>query len=84
MVQYHDEPFALYRQFQSKGKYNQDRFDTLLKVIVDWNLFLAFNIIDGCTGSKSRDPLCWLFREVAGKIDSRFTVDDIIPAQSLL
>lgn len=83
MVQYHDEPFALYRQVEAKGKYNQDRFEALLKAVLDWNLFLAFNIIDGCTGSKSRDPLHWLFREVSGRIDSRFTADDIIPIVQL-
>jgi hypothetical protein len=78
MVQYHDEPFALYRQFESKGKYNQDRFSALLKAIHDWNLFLAFNIIDGCTAGKSREPLHWLFREVAGKVESQITEEDII------
>jgi len=78
MVQYHDEPFALYRQFESKGKYNQDRFNSLLKAIHDWNLFLAFNIIDGCTVGKSREPLQWFFREVAGKVESKFTEADII------
>jgi hypothetical protein len=78
MVQYHDEPFALYRQVESKGKYNQDRFNVLLKAIRDWNLFLAFNIIDGCTAGKSLEPLHWLFREVAGKVQSKFTADDII------
>jgi hypothetical protein len=83
MVQYHDEPFALYRQVETKGKYNQDRFDALMRAIRDWNLFLAFNIIDGCTGSKSRDPLYWLFREVAGRVDSQFTADDIILAAQL-
>lgn len=80
MVQLHDEPFALYRQVQSKGKYNQDRFNALLTSIYDWNLFLAFNIVDGCTTGKSRDPLHWLFREVAGKVESRFTESDIIDA----
>lgn len=79
MVQYHDEPFALYRQVESKGKYNQDRFGALLKAIRDWNLFLAFNIIDGCTAGKSREPLQWLFRETAGKVESKFTAADIIP-----
>jgi hypothetical protein len=78
MVQYHDEPFALYRQFESKGKYSQDRFSSLLNAIRDWNLFLAFNIIDSCTKGKSREPLQWLFREVAGKVDSKFTAADII------
>jgi hypothetical protein len=79
MVQYHDEPYALWRQADSKkGKYNQERFATLLNTIQDWNLFLAFNIIDGCTTGKSRDPLVWLFKEVEGKVDSVFNVGDII------
>lgn len=78
MVQYHDEPFALFRQFESKGKCNQDRFNALLKAILDWNLFLAFNIIDGCTAGKSREPLYWLFRETAGKVESQFTEVNII------
>jgi len=77
MVQYHDEPFALYRQYETKGKYNQDRLANLLNAIRDWNLFLAFNIIDGCTSSKSREPLYWWFREVDGRVNSRFTADDI-------
>jgi hypothetical protein len=79
MIQYHDEPFALYRQVEHLGKFNQDRFDALLKSIPDWNLFLAFNIIDGCTFGKSREPLHWLFREVEGKVQSRFTAADILP-----
>jgi hypothetical protein len=79
MVQFHDEPFALYRQFESKGKCNQGRFNALLRGIRDWNLFLAFNIIDGCTARKSREPLQWLFREVVGKVESKFTPADIIP-----
>lgn len=77
MVQYHDEPFALYRQFASAGKYSQKRFDALLRAIRDWNLFLAFNIIDGCTAGKSREPLHWWFREVQGKVESTFTALDI-------
>jgi len=78
MVQYHDEPFALWRQVESKGKYNQERFNTLLQNIKDWNLFLAFNIIDGCTEGKGREPLKWLFNEVDGKVEARFTADDIL------
>jgi hypothetical protein len=79
MVQYHDEPFALYRQLESKGKYNQDRFQAMVGAIHDWNLFLAFNIIDGCTSGKSRLPLDWLFREIHGRVESEFTEADIIP-----
>jgi hypothetical protein len=78
MVQYHDEPFALWRQVEAKGKYNQDRFAALLKNIKDWNLFLAFNIIDGSTEGKGRDPLRWLFKEVNGKVESSFSAADIL------
>ncbi len=78
MVRDHDEPFAIDRQFESKGKYSQDRFGTLLQAICDWNLYLAFNIIDGCTEGKSREPLDWLFREAAGRVESRFTKADIL------
>jgi hypothetical protein len=78
MVQYHDEPFALWRQVESKGKYNQQRMESLIGNIKDWNLFLAFNIIDGCTEGKSREPLRWLFAELKGKVESTFTDADII------
>lgn len=78
MVQLHDEPHALYRQFEHKGAFSSERFSALLAAIRDWNLFLCFNIIDGCTAGKSRKTLHWLFREVNGKVVSNFTADDII------
>jgi hypothetical protein len=78
MVQFHDEPFALYRQAEKKGAYDADRFTSLLTAIRDWDLFLAFAIIDGCTAGKSREPLDWLFREVGGKVQSRFTAANIL------
>jgi hypothetical protein len=78
MVQYHDEPFALYRQFETKGKCSRERLNDLVIAIEDWSLFLAFNIIDGCTEGKSREPLRWLFREIDGQVTSRFTAADII------
>ncbi len=78
MVQYHDEPFALWRQFESKGKFNQERLTTLLTNIRDWNFFLAFNIIDGCTEGKSREPLHWFFQQVDGKVQSQFSESDIL------
>jgi hypothetical protein len=78
MVQYHDEPFALWRQFEAKGKFNQERLTALLASIRDWNLFLAFNIVDGCTEGKGREPLRWLFQQVAGKVESQFTEADIL------
>jgi len=80
MVQWHGEPFALWRQFQQKGKCNPERLTALFNNIRDWNLFLAFNIIDGCTEGKERDPLVWLFDQASGRVSASFTKDDILPA----
>ncbi|HCP11458.1 MAG TPA: hypothetical protein DIT89_03915 [Planctomycetaceae bacterium] len=78
MVQFHDEPFALWRQVESTGTFSQQRMDALIGNIADWNLFLAFNIIDGCTTGKSREKLRWLFKEVEGRVHTIFTAADII------
>ena len=78
MVQYHDEPFALWRQVAFRGRCHEQRFAALLNNIRDWDLFLAFNIIDGCTKGKSREPLRWLFMELGSKVPTRFTAGDII------
>jgi hypothetical protein len=78
MLQYHDEPIALWRQHLSKGKFNRRRLAALLTNIHDWDLFLAFNIIDACTQGKDRDGLRWFFQQVAGKVASKFTEADIL------
>lgn len=68
IVQYHDEPFALWNQTRRKGKYNQARFDALVKN-TRMDLFLPFLVIDGCTEGKSPTPLMWFFellRNVVG------------------
>src|SRR5258707_655446 len=78
MVQYHDEPFALWRQFASKAKFNEDRLTALLTRVHDWNVFLAFNIVDGCTDGKDRESLRWLFQHVGGRVETNFTEADIL------
>lgn len=79
MVQFHDEPYALWRQAESKnGPFNQVRFTGLLNAIQDWNLFLAFLLIDGCTEGKDRESLVWFFEQVDGKVPSNITAGDIL------
>ena len=77
IVQYHDEPYALWRKYDRKGVLDAERMSRLLENITDWELFLAFTIIDGSTEGKSRDPIRWLFKELDGKIKSRFSAEDI-------
>jgi len=64
MIQFHDENYALWLQFAHSGAYNAGRFDKLLKTIKDWDLFLTFLIIDGCTAGKERAKLAWFIEEV--------------------
>ncbi len=77
MVQYHDEPFALWRQHKSKGLCDECRFEALLGNIADWDLFLAFCLIDGCTDGKSPEPLQWLMERVNERGCTRFGMEDI-------
>lgn len=78
IVQFHDEPYALWRQEQH-GRLNRERFDALFAAIRDWDLFLAFLLVDGCTAGKSREPLRWFFGQAAGRgIKSSVTTTDIL------
>jgi len=78
VVQWHDEPYALWRNKESKGAVNQARLDALLEAIQDWNLFLRFLIVDGCTVGKTRAPLKWFFGEVRDRIQSEVREQDIL------
>ena len=78
LVQYHDEPYALFQQSQRRGRLDRRRFDALLERIQDWDLFLAFLIIDGSTAGKSRRPLRWWFEQIGGSVTSRFGAADIL------
>jgi hypothetical protein len=64
MLQFHDEGYALWRQLHHSGRYDQARFQRLLATIQDWDLFLLFNIVDGCTEGKQRAPLRWFIGAV--------------------
>jgi len=78
IVQWHDEPYALWRRWRQRGQIDGPRLQRLLETIADWDLFLAFQIIDGCTDSKVREPLEWFFGVIADRVQSRFTVDDLL------
>lgn len=78
IVQYHDEPHAIWRQMQNTGKCNATRLEALLYNIRDWNIFLGFIIIDGRTDGRGREHVRWLFEKISGKLTSHITVDDIL------
>ena len=76
LVQYHERPFALRRRQRQPGSYSRKRFDRLLSSISDWNLFLAFCLIDGSTKGKSGAPVKWLLGEAEVSVESRYTAAD--------
>jgi len=67
MLQFHDVNFSLWKQFAATGSYDVDRFTALLDLIVDWDLFLIFLIVDGCTKGKDPKKLVWFIREVKSR-----------------
>ena len=64
MIQYHDVNYALWKQLKATGSYDAERFSTLLEIIVDWDLFLMFLILDGSTKGKEPEKTRWFIREV--------------------
>lgn len=78
IVQWHDEPYALWRRWRHRAQLDEQRLQRLLQTIADWDLFLAFLIIDGCTDSKSREPLQWFFEVIGDRVESRFSVHDLL------
>ncbi len=65
MVQFHDEGFALWKQFEAKGHYDQQRFEHNVLSIKDIELFLIFTLIDGYTPGKDHVKIRWFANEVA-------------------
>ncbi|QDT52081.1 hypothetical protein Pan44_00890 [Caulifigura coniformis] len=77
MVQWHDEPYALWRQWKHRHVLNSQRLEALISRISDWNLFLAFNLVDGCTDGKDRDCLHWFLGLVGDRVQCGFGESDI-------
>ncbi len=65
IVQYHDEGYALWKQVEARGRYNEARFRKCIASIADLELFLLFTLLDGYTPSKEHERIRWFFGEVA-------------------
>jgi|SRR5579884_919688 len=78
MVQYHDESFALWRHAQLRSKHYEERLERLLDTIEDWELFLLFNIIDGCTAGKDREPIRWFLDEANNRLHTAVTSEMVL------
>lgn len=79
IVQNHDEPYALFlRARRGAGPPDPVRWSALKQRIRDWDLFVAFALIDGSTAGKGEQPLIWLLTQLgADRIATRFGLDDV-------
>lgn len=64
IIQHHDENYHLWKQRTPTGDYDRDYLKFLLTKISDWDLFLAFTIVDGFTLGKDYKKLSWFINEV--------------------
>jgi len=71
IIQFHDENFALWKQFAATGTYDIQRLESLLETIQDWDLFLMFIIIDGSTEGKDPDKIRWFIGEIRKQKDTK-------------
>lgn len=76
MVQWHDEPFALWRGARG-GQADSRRLERLLNHIADWSLFTTFLAIDNCTDGKNREPLVWFLVQIAGRVETGWTAETV-------
>lgn len=79
MIQYHDENYKLWKEYQQNGSYDTERFQSLLEAIQNLDLFLLFIIIDGCTKGKVQQKLVWFIEEVGKyrktRVDATWVLD---------
>lgn len=79
MIQFHDENYKLWRDYTQTGRYDGKRFRRLLTTIQDWDLFLIFLIIDGCTAGKEYAKLSWFIGEVKKHKATRVEASWVLP-----
>jgi hypothetical protein len=82
MLQYHDELYAIWRKSEQKGNIDENRLIKLTEAIKDWDVFMAFTIIDNVTESKVLTPTQWAIdimkKRVEFKIDQQKLFDAIV------
>lgn len=78
MVQFHDEHYAVFRKAKPDGSFDEVRLGELFLKIRDWDTFLAFVIVDGCTRGKTPAPVEWLMSKALGLVPTRIDPSWII------
>lgn len=59
VVQYHDEPFAIFRKQEHTSRFDQERWQKFWDQIVEKRLFVIFHMLDGSTPGKKPERIIW-------------------------
>lgn len=54
------------------------RLQEISETVQEWDLFVAFLLLDGHTAGKSAAPLEWFLATTATNRTSRFSLDDLM------
>ena len=71
MIQYHDENFFLWEQFKHDGYCDAVQLNSLVNNIENWDIFLAFTIVDGYIPGKELGKIPWFINEVKPLVSTR-------------
>jgi hypothetical protein len=76
VAQHHDRPYSIRLATRANPDVAQERIETLHANIPDWDLFVAFVLVDDATASKCGETSRWFLEQIADSFPSRFGPDD--------
>lgn len=64
-LELHDRPYGIWRTLRRTGRFDQGRFEEMVRRIPDMDLFERFVELDASTEGKRPEPLDWFRRELS-------------------
>lgn len=72
VARHHDRPYSIRLATRVNPDVAAERIETLRASIPDWNLFVAFVLVDDATASKRGETSRWFLEQIADSFPSRF------------
>ena len=76
VAQHHDRPYSIHLATLANPDVAQERIESLYDSVPDWDLFVAFVLVDDATGSKRGETSLWFLEQIADSFPSRFGPGD--------
>ena len=76
VAQHHDRPYSIRLATRVNPDVAEERIGSLRASVPDWDLFVAFVLVDDATASKRGETSLWFLEQIADSFPSRFGLDD--------